>query len=85
MGRGAWRAIIHEVTKSRIQLRNFHFFYVCATILSHVKELELYLEVKGKLQMTFRNIYAGPDHIYPLDKDGLKGGNIRQGKGQSLR
>ena len=80
MGRGAWWAIVHEVIKSHVQLSNFHFFCVCATILSHVKELKLYLEGKGKLQMTFRNMYAGPDHICPLDKDGSKGGNIRQGQ-----
>ena len=51
-----------------------------ATILSHVKELKLYLEGKGKLQMTSRNMCVGPDHLCPLDKDELKGGNIRQGQ-----
>ena len=58
----------------------FFTFFVCATILSHVKELKLYLEGKGKLKMTFKNMYVGPDHICPLDKDGLKGSNIRQGQ-----
>lgn len=69
--RGAWWAIIHEDHKELYTIEQFHFFCVCATILSHVKRLELYLEVKGKLQMTFRDMYAGPDPIYPLDKDGL--------------
>ena len=27
MGRGAWRATVHRLSKSRTRLRNFHFIF----------------------------------------------------------
>ena len=52
MHRGAWQAIVHEVTKSQTRLSNFHFTLFVSLPLNHQRR---YFHTRGQinLQVTF--------------------------------